>query len=332
MKEMSYQVFREFRDNLIQNHSPLRLDCMNAARSLNKEIPKTEMLKNTYDDYPLQPLLNLWQKRWGAESLFKHVTAAESIRSLLESFFRVLANNKYSLYMPNDVYPVYWELAASRKIRPKGFSTMPSLSWEFLETTSSKSVILLPHPLSPAGRYLTSSDCDQLETWLNSAEDRWLLLDAVYEFNFIPASATHRLFKTGQVILLHSLSKGWLSPETLAVAVSPTSWPYAFEETTVALAIEARKTAHQLLSTFANKPRDLQNLFQRRWDNLSATLRQWDPQWTKPESGYFSFLRMPAADLLKQHNALAIPSSVFGSSEETISIITCLHESLETPY
>ena len=326
MSGMSYEAFRGFRDAMVLERHPIRLDCMNAVRSLESEAPPLEIITPVSNPV-LEVVLDLWRQRWGNAHSFKKIRTGTSIRSFLESLFDRMSSSHYWLCIPNDVYPVYWELAHKYAIKATGFPTVPEFQLSNLTMAPRRACLLLPHPLSPAGRYLTPDECEKLETWLNQSEDRWLILDAVYEFNFKANSLTYRLLKTGKVVLLHSLSKGWLAPRTFAVATYPPKWPPQFESESTELSPEQLKTTHTLMSRFADKPQHLQTLFQTRWQNLTPRLKQWDQNWAPPKSGYFSFLNISAQALLKRHNVLAIPSSVFGS-DSNVSIITCLHESL----
>jgi hypothetical protein len=68
-----------------------------------------------------------------------------------------------------------------------------------------------------------------------------------------------------------------------------------------------------------------QNAFGLEWQRLAPRIRVTSPDWQPPVSGYFSVLSVAFERLLNEHGILAVPATVFGSSRNDLSVITCLH-------
>lgn len=127
-------------------------------------------------------LLGCWQFVLGLDIPVGRIVIGKGIRDFLRSLFRICAAADQTLWLPGDVYPVYWQLASEN--RTVLFSTLPSLDWSILDRTSGRDCVLLPTPLSPAGRRLTNTECCNLLSWLHEGSDRQLILDCAYNYEF----------------------------------------------------------------------------------------------------------------------------------------------------
>ncbi|RYG55562.1 aspartate aminotransferase, partial [bacterium] len=209
---MNYSEFRELRQDLLlkcpelvdmaeTNHVRALAPCL-AAVEIAEDAPKAHRCHLAEDwldlfDFPADDKNRLCISR--------------GVRHSLELIFPVLAQNGYLLHLPTDVYPVYEALAASAGIERQAFPTLP----EFQLPGSPKNgpeVLLLPNPLKPVGRYLSNGEVADIKDWLARDERRRLIIDGVYTFDTHFHGSTLDLLSTGQTILLHSLSKGWVSP------------------------------------------------------------------------------------------------------------------------
>jgi hypothetical protein len=229
------------------------------------------------------------------------------------------------VWLPEDVYPVYWELARGAGLACRPFATYPALDLGALAAAPPRSAVVLPCPLSPVGRPLTAGEAETLRAWLAAEPERRGVLDTVYCFaNRLDAAAV-ALWRTGRVFVVHSLAKAWLSPETLGIVLAPAE---AVGELTALLPPpkpDALPLAHLCLTERRDLPESLQRTFERRWRRLAPTLRAVVPGWRPPATGYFATLAVPFAELLERHDWLAVPASVFGSSDAGQSVITCLY-------
>jgi hypothetical protein len=61
----------------------------------------------------------------------------------------------------------------------------------------------------------------RLRAWLAGATHRRVVVDPVYLLENVFSSEMVDLIETGQAIVLHSLSKGWLRPQIFGVALLP---------------------------------------------------------------------------------------------------------------
>jgi aspartate/methionine/tyrosine aminotransferase len=249
------------------------------------------------------------------------------VRNSLSILFQELAARKGTLLLPDDVYPVYSQLANTADLRQKTFQTLGGL-----QLCDLGDWLLIPNPLKPAGRWLSDKETDQLLQWLSIGSDRRLLLDAVY--NFFPKfhSTTRRLLQSGQVFLMHSLSKAWLSP-----LVMGTCWLPECEWATLTQLFRSQSPSQEnlqkawgLLTTFESLPLQVDTEVSRRRELLvqswpgSLSLHDLPPLANVSPAGYLTSVNVPFETLLSQHNILAIPPAVFGSTETDVSIVSCL--------
>ncbi len=157
------------------------------------------------------------------------------VRASLSAIYHVLARQPQLLarsssqhidsiqfHLPSDVYPVYHALAraAAPNVTVKPFHTLPSPDLHLLSSSSSASsstaeLLLLPAPLSPAGRHLSVTELQSLVAWLSDpAYSRLLVLDSVYVYEYDHPEfrkTLQTLLATGRCAFLFSMAKGVLS-------------------------------------------------------------------------------------------------------------------------
>lgn len=247
------------------------------------------------------------------------------VRDLLERVLPALDALVDEFWCPEDVYPVYAEILGARARRE--YSTIPQVDWGCLARGSTRSALLCPVPLSPLGRFPNGDEVAGIVDWLARSEDRYLLLDAVYTYDF-PASARvlTPLLETGRAIVLFSCAKSWLVPDALGVASMTSALQTRF-------ATRSRHAAPSDLSRIAgwlserpDLPRFQQRAFTHEWRRLSPRIKAAAPAWEPPETGYFSVVEVPFDDLLDRHDILAVPASAFGSRSRDQSVLACLHD------
>ncbi|MBI3288630.1 MAG: hypothetical protein HYZ74_03825 [Elusimicrobia bacterium] len=239
------------------------------------------------------------------------------MRESLDALFQVCASD---IWLPEDVYPQYWELARKHGLKPRRFQTLLDADLSELDLAGERSWLLLPHPLVPAGRGLRSAEVDRLARWLRDSPGRVLVLDCVYCLDLPVAGALSALLNSGQAVVLHSLSKGWLSPGLLGAAFLPEAIAAEFEPPSPQALAQARVRLSSL-----DAPRRIEETLRRRWRRLAPSIQARFPGWTSPETGYFSVLPAASRELLRSHGWLAIPASVFGSPRDDLSVASCLY-------
>ena len=169
-----------------------------------------------------------------------------------------------------------------------------------------------------------------MANWLDASPHRHLLMDCVYDLSAPFHATTQKLQATGRAILLHSVTKGWLWPKTFGVALigeGHSQFESAFHNDSPAP--DQLRLAQRFLSTDTNCPSRVVTALQSRAPKLFAALPDpvcasllLDPVCLAP-SCYLFPVRIRAEELLRQHNILAIPASVFGADLDG-SILTSL--------
>jgi len=319
---LDYQTFRRHRDELLKSRAPLRLDCMNPSQALAAWVPRrsepAQANRNATEE-----ALAAWSTATGID--LKDVRIGWGMRDLLGRILALLAHDADEFWLPEDVYPVYWELAGTH--RPcRGFRTIPEVDWGFLDGASERAVLLCPVPLSPLGRMPKDGEIQSLRRWLHASPARFFIADSAYSYDFSAVrSPLGPLLIVARAAVLWSCSKPWLLPGALGIAEAPAELAPRLENT-VDLSEEHVADAAFAITTRPDLPLRQQQAFTREWELLSPKIRAAAPDWNPPETGYFSVVAVPFQELLDEHDTLAVPASVFGSKRSDCSVITCLHD------
>ena len=319
---MNFESYKRWRDQKVREHDPWRLDCMNPVKALDYLRPLANPDRSVQNIEPRE-LACEWARLAGFE-LGEPIVVSRGIRTLLAAVLEVLGPGWKRIWLPQDVYPVYWKIA--RHWPAVGFRTWPDLDLAKVLASDSADALLLPMPLTPTGRYLTGAEAHSLGAWLDQNERRRLLLDTVYQFCAPIPPAVAKVLEHPQTIALRSVSKSWISRQVLGVM------EWTFGERVKVSRLAERPLGGELVELadlMARRPRlpaDMGGEFAAEWQRLSPRLRAIDPEWKPPDTGYFSLLRGDTESLLEEHNLMAVPGSVFGSSETDWSVISCLHD------
>jgi aspartate/methionine/tyrosine aminotransferase len=308
----------------------LRLDCMNPVQALASWL-KGPLLESRRTPASETDAITAWTAATGLSLDRRTTVLGTGVRDLLGACFaRIvkIAGGDGELWLPSDVYPRYRELASAQGLTPRAFSTLSPARWSFLGRAGPAAVALLPFPLSPLGRWPTAPEIESLVGWLRDAGDRALLIDAVYTYDFAASAAVMAplLASSRPVAALWSCSKSWLQRGVLGIARAPESWVSSMRQAVSSLSPVDLGEAVQLLHARSSLPEQQEQAFQRQWRRLAARIRSAVPDWQPPATGYFSTINRPFQSLLAQHDILAIPASVFGSRDDSRSIITCLYD------
>jgi hypothetical protein len=234
---------------------------------------------------------------------------------MLARLFASFARAGRRLLAPEDVYPVYLELAGHAGVILSTFPTIPQPSLPEVGVNRGREALLLPEPLVPLGRGLNDSEAMQIQSWLDEDRERLLVLDCVYTFSERFTRAAEALLAGGRTVLLHSLAKGFLSPDVAGFAIGPAA---ILGELGHDIGEESLATAVQLLEDASDLPQRLAAEFSRRWAALSHTIGL-----HVPATGYVSVIPVPFDQLLARGH-LTVPGSVFGSRTGDWSAVTCL--------
>lgn len=331
---MNFEAYKRWRDAMVRERNPTRLDCMNpvvALRFLRPpdlspiEVPLNDLATNWPErlGFDQEAMVRKWSELSGFD-LGERFVISRGIRTLLRTIFALFGRDWKQIWLPQDVYPVYWELAKPWPCA--GFRTWPQLDLSAVLASDTADCLLLPSPLTPVGRYLTSVESETLLDWLEQQETRRLLLDTVYQFSGGIPPATATLMAHPQCTVLHSVSKSWISRQVLGVM----NWPRDDHGMVTRMAECPHWPELAELNQLMNRRPDLTATmsadFSAEWKRLTPRLREVDPEWLPPATGYFSLLRGNTETLLEHHNLMTVPGSVFGSDESQWSVICCLHD------
>ena len=260
--------------------------------------------------YPLQsaiPTTLAGDQRLLASEGRRYYKTARGVRVLLSELLQAFAALHQPLYLPEDVYPVYLELAGEQA----EVNTYQSCQTDmFCLPKEHNAVCLITNPLIPEGRYLSQQQLVALDQWLADEPQRWLLIDTVYDFH---QYTLKQYFKASHVIFLGSLSKLCLQPQTQGWALSSAPFLDAVfnNNNTLPLPIAIDSAAW------------LQQQFDHAWQQIIT--QQYLPcTWKQPEVGYLTVVAGDYKSLYQQFGIAAVPSRVFGIKNKAVSVISCL--------
>jgi hypothetical protein len=309
---MNFAAYKEIARRILASERGAclaRYDCMNPVKAL---APMRPSLPASLAAISARELEAAWRARWGLTAVGGSVRLSSGVRPLLAQLFASFARDSRRLLAPEDVYPVYLELAAKAGVVTRTFPTVPRPALPPVGLGPGRDALLLPEPLVPLGRGLSEAEIAHIRSWLDEDRERLLILDGVYTFGTRFTAATEAFISGGQTVLLHSLAKSFLSPDVAGFAIGPES---ALAELVDDIGAEARATGGHLLRDAAELPQRLAAEFSRRWSALSDV--------RAPTTGYFSVVPIKFDDLIAR-GQLAVPGSVFGARTDDWSAITCL--------
>ena len=323
---MNFISFQEQRKALLEKR-PKLLDCAetNLYRALSHLIPT--LPPPPKDKVHRCHLATQWVEFFGfSNDLSKRSLISCGVRDSLARLFGHYTKKNTRLWLPADNYPVYQDLAMAAHIKPLSFATLPNVQWPTAVPTDQTEILLITHPLKPCGRLLDEKDLVHLKNWLGASSHRRVILDTVYILEPRFDTITLDLLATDQVILLHSLTKGWLHPKLFGVALVPEQ---DAAELTPVFRHESPPqanlaSARYLLSDHAQMPNQIalalefakKKLGERQPDLFRKCLP------TQPSS-YFFPIQFSWQQLLGK-GILGLPTSTFGSSREDFSLLSSL--------
>ncbi len=323
---MNFAEFQIHRERLLRERRGL-LDCSvtNLYATLARFIPPVSEIPAAR--VHRCHLASEWVERFGfVADASRRALISCGVRDSLGLLFRHYAGRGAHVWLPSDNYPVYADLATETGVTFSEFPTLPSPAWPSAEVAAQDELLLITNPMKPLGRWLSPGDVAALTAWLSAKPSRRLLLDAVYTFAMRFHPTTLQLLATGQAILLHSLTKGWLQPRLFGIALVP-------ELDTPALTPVFRGApppqdhlarARELMSRHQEVPGAIVRELELGCARLLAALPSDLPLAAHGNApGYFQIVAQPWQELLEQTNILGLPASVFGSCEE-ITVLSSL--------
>ncbi|MCF3132238.1 aminotransferase class I/II-fold pyridoxal phosphate-dependent enzyme [Streptomyces olivochromogenes] len=326
---MRFDEFQEFRQRQLSASSSL-LDAAetNVYRALapTRPEPPTDMSTVHRCD-----LARAWLRRFELpEEWSGHAMVCRGVRHGLGVLFHWLRAVQARLWLPSDVYPVYFELARAAGLAPASYPTLPAPVLPRSPADHRPEYLLLANPSKPLGRYLSDAECAEVIAWLRESPRRHVLIDSVYDLGATFAAGTRRLLDTGRAVLLHSVTKGWLWPRTFGVVLLGPAQAELTEAFRADPPTSAQlRLADRLLTEHSDVPQQVvdelaaraERLFERLPDEVLGAI----PTASRTCPGnYFFPVEIPAETLQRGCGVLAMPTSVFGESNWSGSILTSL--------
>ena len=318
---MNFQEFKTFREEVIEQISPLRLDCMNPFKAM-------DFLKGAPLDtasHSVNTTLDTWASTMNVHHYRDRAIASQGVRESLKALFPIFANDNKELWLPEDIYPFYWDTAHKTGISTHSFPTLPDIDLTPLNRSSKNSVVVITNPLSPSGRFLKKQEIEQIKNWLEGSTDRQIIIDTVYSYSSSFDAHTIELFETGQCFIAHSLSKAWIERGVFGVLLPPEINHNLCKSIIQQPSEKSCSLALSALTKRPDLPTRQQERFSREWKRLTPFIQKFAPQFTPPSTGYFTVVEAHHEKILEESQALAIPASVFGSTNPQLSVVSCLY-------
>jgi aspartate/methionine/tyrosine aminotransferase len=313
---MDFKAYKLWQKAYLEKHPDIfRADCMNPFISMNYLLEDVEYRSQNVTQ---EMLYKKWQEVNNVKISSEKLVLTRGVRHSLSKLFHLFKEE--TIYMPQDVYPRYFELAHENRV--ESFVTYPKVDWQVLNGVED-SVVLLTIPFTPMGKPIDEEALKELESLLKRGNR--LIIDAVYDYdvqnNF---QKLEPLFKQGVVFWLHSLSKTYLSPEVLGISyVSSSAYKSYFESAFDNYHFQNEVSYGRAYDIMRSKPTlpDLQQQEFRKGfaylsENTGLTIEQ-------SEIAYCAVVE-ESFEALLERNILGVPSSVFGSQNPNLTIVTGL--------
>jgi histidinol-phosphate/aromatic aminotransferase/cobyric acid decarboxylase-like protein len=333
---MDFRTFMKQRAELLQQYpDALDLTETNVVTALGSVRPQPSEEALARQAYRCH-LAEFWLDALNLPRALKpQALVSQGVRHSLEQLFALFARQGAQAILPSDVYPVYLDIANSQGLT---YSTYPAAK-SIVEAFSAQlgDVLLVTNPVKPWGHWLDDAEVDAIRAWLSQNPARRVVVDAVYTWNDQLDSTTQTLFATGQAYVLHSLSKGWLYPLAMGVALVPAQDVDLCTPIFRALSLsqDSLRIAQSMLTEHPDFPNalslilaDIEDvLFQElaargvaqvRKSPIQGLLHVWGRQ------RYHFVVDENWQVLLKDHGVLALPASVFGEADDHVSVVTSL--------
>lgn len=220
---MNYQDFLIFKEKALQDKSVINMAENNLYSFFNTFLVDrlerfSAMESPVYRCHLVEDWLALFKLN---NELKNQIAASHGVRQSLSILFDFFKNRNWVL--PLDVYPFYIEEANKRHLKYRTYQ-MFSKESDFLDFYPKRlemngEVILLTYPFKPFVN--KKIDVEKLKMWLYRQSNNILLIDMVYLIDNNIPDWIMDLYKGGQTIILHSLSKMFLIPNHFGVCLLP---------------------------------------------------------------------------------------------------------------
>ena len=273
------------------------------APSLDREAPHRCHLAERYLD------------RLGLDrSLAPRALISHGVRRSLAALFALLARAEARVGIPVDVYPTYLTLA-----REAGLAIVPYCAHDGLPDLDRVDALLVCDPRKPWGGDV---DLEAAFAWARARPSRRVIVDSVYATP--PRAAVLEAAARGEIVLLTSISKGWLTPDHLGLCLVPEDLVRDARDPFSRLDKDESKLriGFAALTEHTDRPLEVRAHLATLAAHLDAITRARPELAAAPSDGYFAISTRSAESLLAL-GVIAAPASVFGGPQD-LSILSSL--------
>lgn len=311
-KSPAFIRFKESSEKYIQENPGInlvRLDCLNPVKAIKTDF-----------DFSYKPQINkldAWTQYLQYQP--KCYMYSLGVRHSLLDIFTILKFRNMTVTIPYDVYPVYSNILEQVGMPYNVYNTVPHFD---IDKCFQSNVILITAPMMPLGRDLYNPEFRELVSWLDQDENRYIIIDRVYDykqdnifFNLVDKFPD-------QVIICYSLSKTFLQPLQYGFTILPKDI-----KDLISRYLPTYPTLDNdkiLLTKYKDFPKEQQSRFRYRWNLLKPIIKDLDQWWRPPQIGYLSVIKSSYERSLKL-GVMTVPGDVYNISND-YSVISCLHE------
>jgi len=251
------------------------------------------------------------------DKLKPRTQVSHGVRRSLRALFGLLASRGARVGVPNDVYPVYQQLAADACVHVVLYDARCGLP-----VLDKLDALLICEPLKPWGTTLNANETDQLAAWARAEPTRMLLIDSAYATP--PTATTLRLLHDDVAVLLASLSKGWLIPDHAGICIVPSRWQRDVREVFAHLPKDETRLriGYAALTEHPQRVHEVAAILDKRAQYLDGMTSSRPELRASMCTGYFATAERSFEELLDL-GVLAAPASIFGGPSH-LSILSSL--------
>lgn len=322
---MDFEKYKNIRDNLLEDTTKdyFRMDCLNPFKAMDfllKDLIIDENLEITKED-----LLNLWKER---NNINLDFTITRGVRDSLNIITNSFKDKNFII--PNDVYPKY--VYITNNIENRVFYNLNNYGLLNVDINVTNSLLLLECPITPEGRLLNKNEVNHLLKFLKE-KSNIIVIDTVYAYETLKVfNLLEPLISTNQCIILHSLSKTYLSPEVLGVNYIPEQYKeiidfsYVYDLYPLKDEKYSLQRAYSILNDKSKLPYLQEEIFKKEHSNNNMYVKQ--KNYDKED--YMSYFRKIDSSFEKEllKNIMCVPNSIFNVNNENINsddVVTCLY-------
>lgn len=326
---MNFEEYKFVKDDLLDDNTKeyLRLDCLNPFKAMDFLLKNVEIDESI--EVTKEMLLDLWKKE---NKINYDFTITRGVRDSLNIISNNFKDKKFII--PSDVYPKY--VYITDKLENRVFYNLNNYGLLNINVEVSNSLLLLECPITPEGRVLNKEEINHLLKFLKE-KSNIIVIDTVYVYDVLKVfDLLKPLILTNQCIILHSLSKTYLSPEVLGINYIPNKlkeqidFSYVYNLYPLKDEGYSLKRAYNIIQNKPELPYLQEEIFKSEFEILKK--QKVIKVKENPKEEYMSYFRKINKTFEEGilNNIMTVPTSIFSvNSIKTPlndgSVVTCLY-------